>query len=160
MVTIRNLVLAHPGQCIRWYVNVLAEQIPAPELDAPGCRDSVGMPKHDVGFYGVIAPLFAQAERYGLVMKVNDPLTPTEKLMARSPYPGENLVHMYKAASAASMERLEAERKAYFERLEVQKAADRETRAATVVQQRLAKKVARSQRQARKDLNRGTEQLA
>lgn len=61
MITIRNLVLAHPGQCIRWYVNAIAERTPAPELDAPGCRDSVGVPKHDVGFYGVCSTLFAQA---------------------------------------------------------------------------------------------------
>lgn len=142
MLIIRNLVLTHPGQCIRWYTNLLAEQTPAPELDAPGCRDSVGAPKHDVGFYGVWATLFAQAEKQGLIIKVNDPLIPTEKVMRRSPYPGENMVHVYEACTAANMQRTETERKAYFERLKVQNVADRETKAAEVAQQRRAKKIA------------------
>ena len=146
MIIVRNLVLAQPGQCIRWYVNVLAEQIPAPELDAPGCRDSVGAPKHDAGVYGVWAPLFAQAEKHGLVMKVTDPLMPTEKLMKRSPYPGESMVHVYEACTPANMQRMESERKAYFERLERKKAADREVKVASVAQRQLTKKAATSMR--------------
>lgn len=142
MITIRNLVLANPGQCIRWYSNTLAEQIPAPELDAPGCRDSVGAPRHDVGFYGVWATLFAQAEKRGLIIKVTDPLTPTEKLMQKSPYPAESMVHIYEGCTSTNMQRMETERKAYFERLQAQNVADRETNAAKVAQQRRAKKIA------------------
>jgi hypothetical protein len=144
MLIIRKLVLAHPGHCIRWYVNVLAEQIPAPELDAPGCRDSAGKPRHDMGFYGIWATLFAQSVKHGLIMKVTDPLTPTETLMQRSPYPGESLVHIYEACTAANLQRMECERKDYFERAEAQKAADREAKATVVAQQRLAKNVAKS----------------
>lgn len=146
MITIRNLVLAHPGQCIRWYTNLLAEQTPAPQLDAPGCRDSAGAPKHDVGFYGVWATLFAQAEKLGLIVKVTDPLMPTQKMMKRSPYPGENMVHVYEASTAENMQRMESERKAYFDHLAAQKAANGAIKAAAVRQQRLAKKAAKSVR--------------
>ena len=146
MLIIRKLVLDYPGQCIRWYTNVLAEQTPAPELDAPGCCDSVGAPKHDVGFYGIWATLFAQAEKHRLIIKVTDPQMPTEQLMQRSPYPGESMVHVYEACTPANMERMEAERKAYFERLETKKTADREAKAAAVAERRFGKKVAKSVR--------------
>jgi hypothetical protein len=146
MITIRNLVLAHPGHCIRFYVNTLAEQIPAPELHAPGCRDSAGVPKHDVGFYGVWATLFAQAEKHGLIVKMHDPTMPTEKLMRRSPYPGESMVHVYEACTAANVQRMESERKAYFERVEAQKAANGEAKAPAVAERQLAKKDAKSVR--------------
>lgn len=146
MLIIRNLVLANPGQCIRWYTNLLAEQTPAPQLDAPGCRDSVGAPKHDVGFYGVWATLFAQAVKHGLIVKVTDPQMPPESLMKRSPYPGESMVHVYEACTPANMQRMEAERHAHLEGPQAQKEIDREEKAAAVAEWQLAKKVAVSVR--------------
>jgi hypothetical protein len=151
MITVRNLVLAHPGQCIRFYVNTLAEQIPAPELDAPGCRDLLGVPKHDAGFYGVWAPVFAQAEKHGLIVKVTDPQMPTGKLMKRSPYPGESMVHVYESCTVANIQRIESERKAYFERVELQKVADCDAKAAAVAQRQATKKVAKSVREEIED---------
>lgn len=151
MMIIRNLVLTNPGQCIRWYVNVLAEKIPAPELDAPGCRDSGGRPKHDAGFYCVWAPRFAQAENHGLIVKVKEPLAPTNKQMRKSPYPGESMVHVYEACTAATMQRMESERRAYFERVEAQKAADREAKATAVAQRQATKKGANSVREEIED---------